>query len=74
MKIILTATIAFVMVIFFSFTSKSFANGNDTLIVYANGLSLDQIVNNDIASSQVHSVYKLVSLDTLNISVAFFTK
>jgi len=65
MKTIITATIFLVLVIFFMLPSKVFANGNDTLVVYANGPSLDQVINNDTSNGgQSHSVYKLVSLDT----------
>ncbi|MHB9057121.1 MAG: T9SS type A sorting domain-containing protein, partial [Paludibacteraceae bacterium] len=54
------------MVIFFTMPGKTFAGENDTLIVYANGASLDQIINSDTTTNgmQAHGAYKLVSLDT----------
>ncbi len=49
---------------------RTFAQGNDTLVVYAsNPNSLDEVINSDTTSSglQAHSVYELVSLDTTYI-------
>lgn len=65
MKSIFTSTIFIVLVAFLSISSKTFAE-SDTLVVYADGPSLDVVINNDTTSSgmQAHSVYKLVSLDT----------
>ena len=66
MKKILTLVIFIATAIFISLAPKIYANSSDTLVVYANGLSLDQIINSDTTSSglHAHSVYKLVSLDT----------
>jgi hypothetical protein len=66
MKAIFTTVIVIVMVVFFMVPSKILAGGNDTLVVYANGATLDQVINSDTTSNsqQAHSVYKLVSLDT----------
>ncbi len=37
-----------------------------TLVVFANGQSIDQIINNDVVNGiQIHSIYKLVSTDTV---------
>lgn len=60
---------AVAMVIFLTLPGNSLAAGNDTLVVYANGPSLDAVINADTTSSgsQAHSVYKLVSLDTTYI-------
>ena len=75
MKKIVTAAIAFALAVFLSLPSKTLAAGNDTLVVYANGPSLDQIINVDTTSSgmQAHSVYKLVSLDTTYLFLAPIT-
>jgi hypothetical protein len=69
MKKILTTAIVVVMVIFFASPCNLFAGSKDTLVVYANGASLDQIINSDTTSTgaQAHSAYKLVSLDTTYI-------
>jgi len=66
MKKIFVATFALAMVIFLTTPGRTLAAGNDTLVVYASGQSLDQVINSDTLSggSQAHSVYKLVSLDT----------
>lgn len=66
MKTIFTTAIVIALVVLFVFPSKSFAVGNDTLVVYANGESLDQIINSDTTSNgmQAHNAYKLISLDT----------
>ena len=48
---------------------KAFAGSNDTLVVYASGASLDQVITADttVGRIQAHKVYKLVSLDTTYI-------
>ncbi len=45
------------------------AGASDTLVVYANGPTLDEVINGDTTATgvQAHSVYKLVSLDTTYI-------
>ncbi len=54
--------------ILFAATQKSSA-ANDTLVVYANGETLDKIITDDVTTdgAQAHKVYKLVSLDTTYI-------
>jgi Secretion system C-terminal sorting domain len=54
-----------VLMMFFILPSKILA-ANDTLVVFANGPSLDEIINQDTTSTglQAHSGYKLVSRDT----------
>ena len=66
MKTIFTTAIVIALVVLFIYPSKTLAVGNDTLVVYANGASLDQIINSDTTTNgmQAHSAYKLVSLDT----------
>ncbi len=66
MKTIFTTAIMIAMVVFFTIPSKTLAIGNDTLLVYANGPSLDVIINGDTTANgmQAHSVYKLATLDT----------
>ncbi|MCL5267436.1 MAG: T9SS type A sorting domain-containing protein [Bacteroidetes bacterium] len=51
------------------------AGGNDTLVVYANGPTIDQVINSDTTTSgqQAHSVYKLVSLDTTYVFLGQIT-
>jgi len=57
------------MIICFATPSTVLAGSNDTLVVYASGASLDQVINSDTtdAGLQKHSAYKLVSLDTTYI-------
>ncbi|MCL4538755.1 MAG: T9SS type A sorting domain-containing protein [Bacteroidetes bacterium] len=66
MKTMLTAATVIAMAAIFWLPARTFAAGNDTLVVYANGPSLDQIINTDTTGTgaQAHSVYELVSLDT----------
>jgi|YelNatPaOPRAMG01_1025707.scaffolds.fasta_scaffold03852_2 hypothetical protein len=66
MKTIFTAIFIMAMVLSLIVPSKTWASGNDTLVVYANGPSLDQIINSDTTTNgfQAHNAYKLVSLDT----------
>ncbi|MGA7722563.1 MAG: T9SS type A sorting domain-containing protein [Ignavibacteriaceae bacterium] len=68
MKTTFTLLIFLTMLVLFSVQSNTLA-ASDTLIVYASGASLDQIINSDTTSSglQAHSAYKLVSLDTTYI-------
>ncbi|MHB8579804.1 MAG: T9SS type A sorting domain-containing protein [Ignavibacteriaceae bacterium] len=69
MKTIFTTAIVIALVVFFTIPSKTLAGGNDTLLVYANGPSLDQVINSDTTTGgmQAHSVYKLATLDTTYI-------
>lgn len=64
MKAIKTFILLFVVVIFIIVQNTTFAQ--DTLVVYANGPSLDLAIGNDTTATgeQAHKVYKLVSLDT----------
>ncbi len=66
MRTISTIITAIVVLVLFIIPSKIIAAGNDTLVVYANGPSIDQVITSDTTTSglQQHSVYKLVSLDT----------
>jgi len=75
MKNILTTALVFALVIFFAALNITLASGADTLDVYANGPTLDEIVRADTTSTgeQAHSVYKLVSLDTTYIFDATIT-
>ena len=69
MKAIFTALVLVVTIAFVIAPSKTLAAGNDTLVVYASGASLDEIINSDTTSGgmQAHNAYKLVSLDTTYI-------
>jgi hypothetical protein len=69
MKKIFTAVVLVAMAYFIFAPGNTFAGSTDTLVVHANGASLDQIINSDTTSSgeQKHSVYKLVTLDTTYI-------
>lgn len=66
MNKILTAAAFFVSAALLILSPRIYAGTNDTLAVYANGPSLDQIINSDTTASgaQVHSAYKLITLDT----------
>lgn len=48
---------------------KTLAGESDTLVVYANGPTLEEVINGDTTATgvQAHSVYKLISLDTTYI-------
>jgi len=56
-------------VLFLTSPGKALAGASDTLVVYANGPTLDEVINGDTTAAgvQAHSVYKLVSLDTTYI-------
>ena len=58
-----------VSIMFVVSTSASLAGAADTLVVYASGASLDNVINSDTTSTglQKHTAYKLVSLDTTYI-------
>ncbi len=75
MKKLLAYSAVISLVVFFGFSKKTFADGSDTLVVYANGPTLDQVINSDTTATgqQAHSVYKLVSLDTTYIFLAATT-
>lgn len=64
MKKMLTTMLLIIAVTFIAYNNSSAAN--DTLVVYANGESLDKIITDDVTAegAQAHKVYKLVSLDT----------
>jgi hypothetical protein len=66
MKKILTTAFFIAMVAFFITPAKLSAAASDTLVVYANGSSLDVIIGSDTTTggAQAHKVYKLVTLDT----------
>jgi len=66
MKKILFAVLAVVMVTLLVAPSKMFAGSADTLVVYANGPSLDEVINSDTTSTgtRAHIAYKLVTTDT----------
>lgn len=57
---------AFMVVLFLANPHKSLAQAGDTLVVYANGPSIDEVISADTTNSgvQAHQVYKLVSRDT----------
>ncbi len=68
MKKLFTTVAIVAIVVLLTATSKVFATGGDTLVVYAIGPSLDAVINKDTTSGkQAHSVYKLVSRDTTYI-------
>ncbi len=69
MKVTFTVFVLIAAMLFFIYPNDIFAAGNDTLVVYSSGASLDEIINSDTTSNgmQAHSVYKLVSLDTTYI-------
>jgi hypothetical protein len=83
MKTLFTTAMVIAIVVFFIVPSKTFAGtpshkklagANDTLVVYASGLSLDQLINSDTAAGmQAHAAYKLVSLDTSYLYLAPIT-
>jgi len=81
MKQLLTAALVVAIAVLFLTPGQVFAQG-DTLVVYANGPTLDNIVSRDTLANgtRAHHVYKLVSLDTtylfagtitVNSSIAF---
>jgi hypothetical protein len=63
------------LIVFFGLSKRTYAAGSDTLIVYANGPTIDQVINSDTTASgqQAHSVYELVSLDTTYIFLSQIT-
>ncbi len=73
MKTLFTITFLLAMIIFMLMPGQSFAQSG-TLVVYANGPTLDQVINGDVTNGvQNHSVYKLVSLDTTYLLDATIT-
>ncbi|MHB8337063.1 MAG: T9SS type A sorting domain-containing protein [Ignavibacteriaceae bacterium] len=75
MKKIFTTAILIAMALFFTMPSTILAGVNDTLVVYANGPSLDKVIGSDttLGGLQAHSAYKLVSLDTTYIFLGAIT-
>lgn len=69
MKQMITEFILIVMMVLLFSPQQKYAQGKDTLFVYASGESLDQVINSDTTANgtQAHKVYKLVSLDTTYI-------
>ena len=63
------------LIALFGLSRKTLAASSDTLVVYANGPSIDQVINSDTTASgqQAHSVYKFVSLDTTYIFLSQIT-
>ncbi len=63
------------LIAFFGLSRKTLAASSDTLVVYANGPSIDQVINSDTTANgqQAHSVYKFVSLDTTYIFLSQIT-
>lgn len=57
------------LIVLFALQTNIFAGEGDTLVVYATDPPLNEVINSDTtaAGDQVHSVYKLVSLDTTYI-------
>ncbi|HEX3073277.1 MAG TPA: hypothetical protein VHP30_06655, partial [Ignavibacteriales bacterium] len=65
MRNLFVSVLLVLTVIAFASPSKALAANSDTLKVYANGASLDEIISGDVVGGvQAHKVYKLVSLDT----------
>ena len=66
MKKLLAEMAVIALVVFFGLSKETFAAGGDTLVVYASGPYLDQVINSDttLTGQQAHSVYEFVSLDT----------
>ncbi len=64
MKALFTTTFLFAMIVLMLMSGQSFAQSG-TLVVYASGATLDQVINGDVTNGvQNHSVYQLVSTDT----------
>ncbi|MHB8578889.1 MAG: T9SS type A sorting domain-containing protein [Ignavibacteriaceae bacterium] len=73
MKALFTTTLLLVMILFMLTSMESFAQSG-TLVVYANGQTLDKIINGDVTGGiQNHSVYQLVSRDTTYLLDATIT-
>ncbi len=75
MRRVFIASLVIAMAVWFVPARKALATGNDTLVVYASGPYLDQVINGDTTSTgqQAHSVYKLVSLDTTYVFLGQIT-
>ncbi len=75
MKKLLAHAAVISLIVLFGLSKRTFAAGNDTLVVYANGPTIDQVINSDTTSSghQAHSVYELVSRDTTYIFLSQIT-
>ena len=73
MKTLFTITSLLALIIFMLMPSQSFAQSG-TLDVYANGPTLDKVINGDVTNGvQNHKVYQLVSLDTTYLLDATIT-
>lgn len=74
MKAIFTATFIIAMTVLLLTPMQSFAQSG-TLVVYASGPTLDQVIGADTASNgtQKHSTYQLVSVDTTYLFDATIT-
>ena len=73
MRNIFTSTFIIVIMVLIMIPSYSFAQSG-TLMVYANGPTIDQVINGDVTDGvQNHSVYQLVSLDTTYLLDATIT-
>jgi len=67
-------TIAVIAVVVLILTSSHSFAQSGTLVVYANGPTIDQVINGDVTGGvQNHSVYQLVSLDTTYLLDATIT-
>ena len=60
------ALLAVIVSVLLAIPNRALAANTDTLVVYASGLSLDQIITSDTTGggAQAHKVYKLVTVDT----------
>ena len=73
MKALFKTTFLLAMILFLVTSEQSLAQSG-TLVVYANGPKLDQVINGDVTGGvQNHAVYQLVSLDTTYLLDATIT-
>lgn len=73
MKALFTTTFLFAMILFLVAPGQSLAQSG-TLVIYASGPSIDQVINGDVTGGvQNHAVYELVSLDTTYLLDATIT-
>jgi hypothetical protein len=73
MKALFKTTVLLAMMVLIFTPGQSFAQSG-TLNIYANGLSIDQIITADATNGiQNHSIYRLVSLDTTYLLDATIT-
>src|SRR5262249_34819390 len=75
MKRFVTAAFVVAMLALLVSPGKLLAQGSDTLVVYASGHTLDQVILGDTAGTgaKLHHVYQLVSLDTTYLFDATIT-